>query len=84
MEGVGFLKQCADPQPINRRTWLKANPTLNYMPGLEQTIPRGAAKANVDPATHTSPPMDDGAPMRVEFYSGHQSTPPRSTSMASQ
>ena len=31
--------------PFQRRTWLKANPSLPYMPGLELTIRKQARKA---------------------------------------
>ena len=39
----------ADP-PFQRRTWAKANPSLNFMPDLEATIRREARHAKTDPA----------------------------------
>ena len=39
----------ADP-PFQRRTWKKANPSLDHMPDLELTIRREAGHAKTDPA----------------------------------
>ena len=39
----------ADP-PFQRRTWKKANPSLDFMPDLESTIRREAGHARTDPA----------------------------------
>ena len=39
----------ADP-PFQRRTWAKANPSINFMPDLEATIRREAGHAKTDPA----------------------------------
>lgn len=39
-----------DP-PFQKRTWLKANPSLKYMPDLEATIRREASRAKRDPGT---------------------------------
>ena len=36
--------------PFHRRTWLKANPSLNHMPDLERAIRREAKAARSDPA----------------------------------
>ena len=35
-------------RPFQKRTWLQANPSLNYMPDLEQTIRREAGKARAN------------------------------------
>ena len=40
----------ADDPPFQRRTWAKANPSLNFMPDLEATIRREAGHAKTDPA----------------------------------
>ena len=37
-----------DDPPFQRRTWLKANPSLRYFPHLEKAIRAEAAKAKVD------------------------------------
>ena len=38
-----------DSPKFQRRTWLKANPSLNYMPDLERTINAEGIKAKLDP-----------------------------------
>ena len=38
-----------DSPKFQRRTWLKANPSLRYMPDLERTIKAEGIKAKVDP-----------------------------------
>ncbi len=38
----------ADAPPFQKRTWVKANPSLRYMPWLEKTIRKEAGKAKRD------------------------------------
>ena len=51
--GVGYSQTHAarpDDPPFRRRTWLRANPALPFMPDLESAIRREAAKAKADPS----------------------------------
>ena len=52
--GAGYA-QChaarADDPPFQRRTWRKANPSLDHMPDLEAAIRDEARQARIDPAS---------------------------------
>ena len=54
LEGGAGYAQChaAGPEdpPFQRRTWRKANPSLDHMPDLEAAIRREAAEARRDPS----------------------------------
>ena len=52
-EGTTYAQIHAAPDdapPFQRRTWLRANPSLNHLPSLEATIREEAADAKRDPA----------------------------------
>ena len=50
---LSYAARKNDP-PFRRRTWLKANPSLPYMPDLERAIRKEAQEARSDPAVLAS------------------------------
>ena len=45
---IAYAARKQDP-PFHKRTWLKANPSLPYMPDLERAIRKEAGEARADP-----------------------------------
>ena len=55
--GVGFSLSFAagkDDPPFQRRTWKRANPSLDHLPDLEKVIRMEAAEAKLDPSAMQS------------------------------